>query len=69
MFTVSRRGNGYHVSVGDHRPTTVVNLGEVWQCLVHYYDALHGGKAEAFAPLCPFCRQIVGRKATKERTA
>jgi hypothetical protein len=60
MLKVSQRGNGFHISIGDHRPVKAYDLEEVQRAVEHYYGAAHQP-----IPLakCPFCRAI-----SKERS-
>jgi len=67
MFKVYHRGNGYRISTGDYRPANARNVEEVKQALAHYYEVAHMGPPEAYADICPFCRDIAARKGRRER--
>ena len=70
MFKVSRRGNGYRISVGDHRPTDARNLDEVREALDHYYGGEHYRALHTIAVEgCPFCRDIAARRARRGEKA
>jgi len=74
MFKVSQRGNGFQISVGDHRPTVAPNLEEVHEALDHYYagsagDKGHHGPGPVGRPGCPFCRDIAWRRNKRQKEA
>lgn len=54
-FTVTRHGNGYKISVGDHKPTRAESIREITNALEHYYMG-HG--PQMAKEECPFCRQV-----------
>ena len=52
-FTVTRRGNGFRISVGDGRPVYAETVEEIAQALRHYHaQPWHEKPVED----CPFCR-------------
>jgi hypothetical protein len=70
MFKVSHRGNGYRISIGDHRPAEARNVSEVVEAVEHYYGLAHAGTPEQYKDICPFCRQMAqtgsARKGRRE---
>jgi len=72
MFKVYQRGNGYRISVGDHRPTNARDLNEVEEALEHYYCGGASGRyhdAPGARTACPFCRDIAARRARRGEKA
>ena len=66
MFKVSRRGNGFRISIGNHRPADACTIDEVKEALEHYYTVSHYPLGHVHT--CPFCRRMAAsaRKGRKE---
>ncbi len=52
-FTVTQRGNKFHISVGDGRPTEATGVEEVIEAIRHYWGKPYHSSTRKS---CPFCR-------------